>query len=69
VSRQELAPAGDTATTLVLTHRLPSAEHLPETLAGWHTLIELISAAIEGEDPAWSKQRWDEVHEDYASAR
>lgn len=68
ILRWELTAAGDCATTLVLTHRLPGAEHLPETLAGWHTLIELIPAAIAGEDPSWSKARWDEVREGYASS-
>jgi uncharacterized protein YndB with AHSA1/START domain len=66
VLRWELTAAGDDATTLVLTHRLPeSAGHLPETLAGWHTLVELIPAAIAGEDPQWSKERWDEVRAAY----
>ena len=65
VLRWELEPAGDEATKLVLTHRLPSREHLPETLAGWHTLLDLIPAAIAGEDPEWSKERWDEVRAGY----
>jgi uncharacterized protein YndB with AHSA1/START domain len=65
ILRWELTAAGAAATTLVLTHRLPGAEHLPETLAGWHTLIELIPAAIAGEDPSWSKERWDEVRAGY----
>jgi uncharacterized protein YndB with AHSA1/START domain len=65
ILRWELTPAGNDSTTLVLTHRLPAAEHLPETLAGWHTLIELIPAAIAGEDPQWSKERWDEVRDGY----
>ena len=65
VLRWELAPDGDAATKLVLTHTLPSREHLPETLAGWHTLIELIPAAIAGDHPQWSKERWDEVRAGY----
>lgn len=52
VLRWELSAAGAGATLLVLTHRLPrSAGHLPETLAG--------------EDPSWSKERWDEVRASY----
>jgi uncharacterized protein YndB with AHSA1/START domain len=66
VLRWELQADGDDATKLVLTHTLPSSEHLPETLAGWHTLIELISGAIAGEDPGWSKERWDEVRAGYS---
>jgi uncharacterized protein YndB with AHSA1/START domain len=65
VLRWELRPDGDHATALVLTHRLPSSESLPETLAGWHTLIELIPAAIAGDDPQWSKERWEEVRAGY----
>jgi uncharacterized protein YndB with AHSA1/START domain len=66
ILRWELTPAGDGATTLVLTHRLPAgAGHLPETLAGWHTLLDLIPAAIAGEDPQWSKERRDEVRKGY----
>jgi len=66
VLRWELSAAGEDATTLVLTHRLPeSAGHLPETLAGWHTLIEMIPAAIAGEDPQWSQEHWDEVRAGY----
>jgi uncharacterized protein YndB with AHSA1/START domain len=65
ILRWELTDVGDGATSLVLTHKLPSAEHLPETLAGWHTLIELIPSAIAGNDPQWSKERWDEVRAGY----
>jgi uncharacterized protein YndB with AHSA1/START domain len=65
VLRWELRPDGHDATTLVLTHRLPSADHQAETLAGWHTLLDLIPAAIAGDDPQWSKERWDDVYKSY----
>jgi uncharacterized protein YndB with AHSA1/START domain len=53
------------ATVLVLTHTLPTPEHIADALAGWHTLLDLIPAAIAGEDPQWSKERWDEVRAGY----
>jgi hypothetical protein len=28
----------------------------------------MIPAAIDGEDPQWSRDRWDEVHAEYAAA-
>jgi uncharacterized protein YndB with AHSA1/START domain len=64
ILRWELESAGD-ATVLVLTHTLPSAEHRAKAAAGWHTLLDMIPAAIAGEDPQWSQERWDEVHEQY----
>jgi uncharacterized protein YndB with AHSA1/START domain len=65
ILRWELQPEGDSATKLVLTHKLPSAEHRAETAAGWHTLLDMIPAAIDGQDPTWSKERWDEVRAQY----
>jgi hypothetical protein len=29
-------------------------------------LLDMIPAAIEGEDPQWSQARWDEVHAQYS---
>ena len=66
ILRWELKQEGPTATLLVLTHTLPSPEHRADAAAGWHTLLDMIPAAIEGEDPQWSRQRWDEVRAQYA---
>jgi uncharacterized protein YndB with AHSA1/START domain len=68
VLRWELEDSGDGATLLVLTHTLPTPEHIGDALAGWHTLLDMIPAAIAGEDPQWSKERWDEVRAGYANA-
>jgi uncharacterized protein YndB with AHSA1/START domain len=65
ILRWELHDAGDGATRLVLTHALPTPEHIGDGLAGWHTLLDMIPAAIAGEDPQWSKERWDEVRAAY----
>ena len=65
ILRWELESAGE-ATLLVLTHKLPSSEHYAETAAGWHTLLDMIPAALDGGDPEWSKERWDEVRAEYA---
>jgi hypothetical protein len=66
--RWELTPAGDAGTVLVLTHTLPSPDPVANALAGWHTLLDMIPVAIDGEDPQWSKERWDEVQREYAAA-
>ncbi|MEA2436380.1 MAG: hypothetical protein QOF65_936 [Thermoleophilaceae bacterium] len=63
--RWELSEQTPGATRLVLTHTLPSAEHIGAGLAGWHTLLDMIPAAIAGEDPQWSQERWDEVRAGY----
>jgi uncharacterized protein YndB with AHSA1/START domain len=69
ILRWELSEAHDRqGTTLVLTHTLPTPEHGASALAGWHTLLDIIPAAIAGEDPQWSKKRWDEVHAEYEAA-
>jgi uncharacterized protein YndB with AHSA1/START domain len=65
ILRWELAEAGPDATRLILTHTLPTPEHRAQTAAGWHTLLDMIPPAIEGQDPQWSKERWDEVHQQY----
>jgi uncharacterized protein YndB with AHSA1/START domain len=68
VLRWELEPEGDSATVLVLTHTLPTPDQAASALAGWHTLLDMIPAAIDGQDPQWSKDRWDEVQREYAAA-
>jgi uncharacterized protein YndB with AHSA1/START domain len=65
ILRWELSEAGGDATTLVLTHTLPTDEHRAKTAAGWHTLLDMIPEAIAGNDPQWSQERWNEVHQQY----
>jgi uncharacterized protein YndB with AHSA1/START domain len=67
ILRWELQETDDDvqATRLTLTHTLPSPEHRAKTAAGWHTLLDMIPDAIEGKDPQWSQERWDEVHQQY----
>ena len=68
VLRWELSEAPGGQTRLVLSHTLPSPDQASSALAGWHTLLDMIPAAIDGEDPQWSQARWDEVHEEYERA-
>jgi uncharacterized protein YndB with AHSA1/START domain len=62
--RWELRSEGE-ATVLRLTHTLPSPEHRAKAAAGWHTLLDMIPEAIAGNDPQWSQERWNEVHQQY----
>jgi uncharacterized protein YndB with AHSA1/START domain len=66
ILRWELQAEGAGATRLVLTHTLPAPDQFADAAAGWHTLVDMIPAAIEGEDPTWTKERWDEVRTEYA---
>jgi uncharacterized protein YndB with AHSA1/START domain len=68
VLRWELTPDGEAATALVLTHTLPTPDQAASALAGWHTLLDMIPAALDGDDPQRSRDRWDEVEREYAAA-
>jgi uncharacterized protein YndB with AHSA1/START domain len=65
ILRWELTEQGPDKTLLILTHTLPSPEQRADAAAGWHTLLDMIPAALDGQDPQWSKQRWDEVRTQY----
>ena len=55
-------------TRLVLTHTVPEAARdfgLP-ALAGWHTLLEQLVALLDGQP--FPRDRWQELHDDYARA-
>jgi uncharacterized protein YndB with AHSA1/START domain len=67
VLRWELSEAPGGQTSLVISHTLPSPDQASSALAGWHTLLDMIPAAIDGDDPQWSRARWDEVHAEYES--
>lgn len=66
--RWELSEVPGGGTRLVLTHTLPSPEDASKALAGWHTLLDMMPAAIDGADPVWSQERWAEVEREYAAA-
>jgi uncharacterized protein YndB with AHSA1/START domain len=60
--------AGDDGTRLVLTHTVPEAARafgLP-MLAGWHSLLDQLAALLD--DRPFARDRWQELHDDYARA-
>ena len=67
--RWELA-AEDGGTHLVLTHTVPEAARgsgVP-MLAGWHSLLEKLTALLDGQPMSAVPDRWQEFHDDYARA-
>jgi uncharacterized protein YndB with AHSA1/START domain len=61
--------AVDGGTRLVLTHIIPAAARdfgLP-ALAGWHSLLEKLAALLDGQP--FPRDRWQELHDDYARRR
>jgi hypothetical protein len=64
------SPDGD-GCRLTLRHREPPGfsvpEHGPRDLAGWHALLELLGAALDGNPAAWRPQRWEELRDRYAA--
>ena len=57
-------------THLVLTHNVPEAARgsgLP-MLAGWHSLLAQLAALLDGEPITVPRDRWQELHDDYARA-
>ena len=68
--RFELSEAGE-GTRLVFTHIHPQQGwHLfrYKSLAGWHTLLDLLGLALEGRPESWHMERWQAHHDRYASA-
>jgi uncharacterized protein YndB with AHSA1/START domain len=60
--------AGDGDTRLVLTHTVPESARgfgLP-MLAGWHSLLDQLAALLD--DQPFARDRWQELHDDYARA-
>lgn len=62
--RWELTPEGQ-GTRLTLTHSLQDCEDLAAILAGWHTHLEGLHRAIQGEQVKWPWDRWHELHAMY----
>jgi uncharacterized protein YndB with AHSA1/START domain len=60
--------ADDGGTRLVLTHTVPESARgfgLP-MLAGWHSLLDQLAALLD--DQPFARDRWQELHDDYARA-
>lgn len=69
VVRWELTPDGD-GCRLSLTHTEPPefaiSEHGPRDLAGWHSLLEQIEKALDGNPVSWQAKRWEALRDEYA---
>lgn len=62
--------AEDDGTHLVLTHTVPATARefgLP-ALAGWHSLLEKLTARLDGRPVSAVPDRWQEFHDHYAEA-
>jgi uncharacterized protein YndB with AHSA1/START domain len=60
--------AGDGDTRLLLIHTVPESARgfgLP-MLAGWHSLLDQLAALLD--DQPFARDRWQELHDDYARA-
>lgn len=58
-------------TRLVFTHIHPAKsweQYRYKSLAGWHTLLELLELAAEGRPETWHMSRWQAHHDRYAAA-
>ncbi|MGI6359037.1 MAG: SRPBCC family protein [Bacillota bacterium] len=60
----ELHPDG-AGCRLILTHSFPDRAQLPSMLAGWHTHLEGLPQAVNGERVQWPWDRWEELHQQY----
>jgi uncharacterized protein YndB with AHSA1/START domain len=70
IARWELEPDG-TGCILRLAHTEPAgfpAEDAPRDLAGWHTLLDMLGQALDGQPVDWAKSDWD-AHRDRYRAR
>ncbi|HLI79345.1 MAG TPA: SRPBCC family protein [Candidatus Binataceae bacterium] len=57
-------------TKLILTHTLPFTQTLkPHSfLAGWDSHLEQMVSALDGRPIPWSRDRWQELYDEYAAA-
>jgi uncharacterized protein YndB with AHSA1/START domain len=68
--RYELTETAE-GTRLVFTHIHPAKswlEYRYKTLAGWHTLLDLLGLAIDGTPESWHMGRWQAHYERYLTA-
>jgi uncharacterized protein YndB with AHSA1/START domain len=63
IVRWELRPDED-GCVLLLTHTQPSGAGRG-ALAGWHTLLDLLGHALDGEPVAWSRRLWEGYRDRY----
>jgi uncharacterized protein YndB with AHSA1/START domain len=65
--RYELSES-DGGTRLVFTHIHPAkswGEYRYKSLAGWHTLLDLLELAVEGSPASWHMERWQTHYDRY----
>lgn len=68
--RYELSEA-DGGTRLVFTHIHPARSwevYRYKSLAGWHTLLDLLELAVEGRPESWHMKRWQAHYDRYAES-
>ena len=61
----------DGGTRLVFTHVHPFKSwelFRYKSLAGWHTLLDLLALAVEGRPQSWHMERWQAHHDRYVAA-
>jgi uncharacterized protein YndB with AHSA1/START domain len=61
----ELSPDGD-GTTLELRHAFAGPANMRGFAAAWHHKLELLADILEGREPAWRDERFEELLEVYA---
>jgi len=69
IARWELQRDGD-GCRLVLTHTEPAGfpvADAPRDLGGWHTLLDLLTVALDGRPAAWSAAEWEANRDRYAA--
>lgn len=66
--RWELAPH-EGGTLLVLTCTVPAEleKWKFKSLAGWHSIVEMLVGLLHGKPVLWSMERWQEIHNHYVS--
>ena len=69
--RYELSEVeGGTQLVFAHTHPFKSWEQLRyQSLAGWHTLLDLLELAVEGRPESWHKERWQSHYDRYVAIR
>lgn len=68
--RYELSTTAE-GTRLVFTHVHPFkswTEYRYKSLAGWHTLLDLLELALDGRPESWHMERWQTHHDRYLAA-
>lgn len=67
IARWELQRDGD-GCRLTLIHTEPpdfDPAHRARDLGGWHTLLDLMEASLDGQPIPWTKQRWEQHRDRY----